>query len=63
MLSELEYSYWLMVAGGAFVVFGFIGVVFHKNNISDTDEDHLWQPAPFDPIQAALEVQRKAKRK
>jgi hypothetical protein len=63
MLSEMEYPHWLMVAGGALVVFGFIGVVFHKNKISDTDEDNLRQPAPFDPIQAALEVQMKAKRK
>jgi hypothetical protein len=31
LLSELEYPHWLMVAGAALVVFGFIGFAFRKN--------------------------------
>jgi hypothetical protein len=31
MLSAMEYPHWLMVAGAALVVVGFIGFVFRQN--------------------------------
>ena len=31
MLSAMQYPHWLMVAGGALVVLGFIGFAFRQN--------------------------------
>ena len=47
MLSAMEYPHWLMVAGAALVVFGFIGFAFHKNNAGpdeDTQEQEIAPP-------------------
>jgi energy-converting hydrogenase Eha subunit E len=31
MLSAMQYPYWLMIAGAALVVIGFIGFAFSRN--------------------------------
>jgi LPXTG-motif cell wall-anchored protein len=37
MLSEIEYPHWLMIAGAALVVSGFIGFVFRKKTSVEND--------------------------
>ena len=41
MLSAMEYPHWLMVAGAVLVAFGFVGVVFLKNNAKPVEDDNL----------------------
>jgi DNA-directed RNA polymerase alpha subunit len=43
----MEYPHWLMVAGAALVVVGFIGLAFHKN-YAEPVENNLKQAAPTD---------------
>ena len=43
MLSAMEYPHWLMVAGAVLVVFGFVGIVFLKNNAEPAEDDNLEQ--------------------
>jgi hypothetical protein len=35
----MQYPHWLMVAGAALVVIGFIGLAFHKSN-AEPDENN-----------------------
>jgi hypothetical protein len=39
MLSAIQYPHWLMVAGAALVVLGFIGFAFRQNRKTDSDHD------------------------
>ncbi len=61
MLSAMEYPHWLMIAGAALVVVGFIGFAFHKNKNPEPDENTLEQATTLDPIQAALEAEMKTR--
>jgi hypothetical protein len=38
MLSAMQYPHWLMIAGAALVVFGFIGFAFRQNK--DVEVNH-----------------------
>jgi len=38
MLSEMQYPHWLMVAGAALVVFGFLGFALRQNRSRPDDE-------------------------
>jgi hypothetical protein len=46
MLSAMEYPHWLMVAGAALVVLGFIGVALHKNNAAPVENNLKQDAAP-----------------
>jgi type VI protein secretion system component VasF len=39
MLSAMQYPYWLMVAGAALVVLGFIGFAFSQNKNGATVDE------------------------
>jgi hypothetical protein len=47
MLSAMQYPHWLMVAGAALVVLGFIGFALSKNRNGAADEPRRAQePKP-----------------
>ena len=46
----MQYPHWLIVAGAALVVVGFIGFALHKNNAEQV-ENNLKQEAPPNPLQ------------
>jgi drug/metabolite transporter (DMT)-like permease len=50
-LSEMEYPHWLMVAGAALVVLGFIGFAFSQNKNGATVDGR--------PHEAGLKAKRK----
>jgi hypothetical protein len=50
----MEYAHWLIVAGAALVVLGFIGFALHKDD-AEQAEGHLTRDTSSETIQTALE--------
>jgi hypothetical protein len=48
----MQYPHWMMVAGAALVVVGFIGFAFRKNNAA-SDENDPEQTSPTDEPSSA----------
>jgi drug/metabolite transporter (DMT)-like permease len=45
-LSEMEYPHWMMVAGAALVVLGFIGFAFRQNKNGATVDERAHEAEP-----------------
>jgi hypothetical protein len=59
----MQYPHWLMVAGAALVVIGFISLAFHKSN-AEPDENNPDQTSPIDlasPARPTRDAELKAK--
>ncbi len=39
ILSGMQYSHWLMVAGAVLVVLGFVGLAFRRNGNAEADRE------------------------
>ncbi len=54
----MEYPHWMMVAGAALVLFGFVGFAFRKNNAASDENDPeqtspTEEPSPARPTRDA----------